>query len=454
MEQGEKQQLGQSLNRQIWALAAPSLGMIMAEPLLLSADTAMVGHLGTTPLAGLGLAAQILGALWGIFIFLTYTTTAAAARAAGQGREDLALRLGLSGMWLGALVGAVLAVVLWLGAPAMVGFFGARGAVAAAAVTYLRCSGAGLVGLLLFMAGTGALRGTFDARTPFYISAGGALFNVGANWVFMYPLGLGIAGSALGTALSQLGMAAALLAVVLPRARARRLPLRPVWAEIGDTWRQGAPLLVRSVALRACLLVTIAAATAAGEQTLAAHQVVAALYALFSYPADALAISAQTLVGHALGAQDQGRLRAVVRACLAWSLAMALVLGLILGLTGPLLAPLYTDSAQVAALSRGALWVVAVTLPLTGLVFCLDGVLIGAGRQRFLAWGMSLTFLCYVPSLYLGLYLVGGSFGRLADPAGSPLALVSIWASFTLAMMGVRALTNGYATWRLWRAQP
>ena len=85
----------------------------------------------------------------------------------------------------------------------------------------------GVTPLLVMLAATGILRGLQDTRTPLYVAVGGNLLNVVLNLALVYGLDLGVAGSALGTDLAQLGSAAALVVVVVRAARAHGAPLTP-----------------------------------------------------------------------------------------------------------------------------------------------------------------------------------------------------------------------------------
>ena len=96
----------------ILALALPSLGALIAEPLFTIIDSTMVGHLGTPQLAGLGVASTVLNTAVGLFIFLAYSTTSLTGRHLGAGRRDLALRSGIEAMWLAGGIGAVAAILL------------------------------------------------------------------------------------------------------------------------------------------------------------------------------------------------------------------------------------------------------------------------------------------------------------------------------------------------------
>ena len=71
--------------REILRLTVPAFLALVAEPLFLLADSAIIGHLGTTQLAGLGVASAALITAANIFIFLAYGTTAIVARQVGAG---------------------------------------------------------------------------------------------------------------------------------------------------------------------------------------------------------------------------------------------------------------------------------------------------------------------------------------------------------------------------------
>nr|WP_052302885.1 MATE family efflux transporter [Cellulomonas flavigena] len=421
------------MDRQILTLAVPALGALVAEPLLVLVDSAMVGHLGTDALAGLALASTVLVTVVGLCVFLAYATTAAVARRIGAGDRAGALQTGVDGMWLGLALGVVLAAAAWLAAPWLISALGADGTVASQAVTYLRWSTPGLPGMLLVLAATGALRGLLDTRTPLVVAASGAVANAVLNAVLIYGAGLGIAGSGLGTALAQLGMAAWLVVVVARGARAAGARLTPAAGGIRANARAGLPLLVRTATLRLAILLTVWTATGLGPSALAGHQVVNAVWGLTAFALDALAIAAQALVGQSLGARDVARTRAVLRRTLQWGVAAGVVLGLVVGGLAPLYVRVFSPDADVQRAAVLGLVVAAVALPLAGWVFVLDGVLIGAGDGPFLAWAGVATLVAYVPAA-LAVHTWA--------PTG-PTGLVWLWVAFAVVFMTARALTTG-----------
>jgi putative MATE family efflux protein len=214
-------------DREIIALALPAFGALVAEPLFILADSAIVGHLGTAQLAGLAVASTLLTTAVSIFVFLAYATTAAVARRVGAGDLSAAIRQGMDGIWLALLLGcAVIAIVLPT-APGLIGLFGTSETAAPYAVTYLRISSFGIPAMLIVLAATGVLRGLQNTRTPLVVAVAGFVANAVLNVALVYGADLGIAGSAWGTVIAQYGMAVAYLVVVVRGARHHGASLRP-----------------------------------------------------------------------------------------------------------------------------------------------------------------------------------------------------------------------------------
>jgi putative MATE family efflux protein len=421
------------LDREILALAVPALGALVAEPLFVLVDSAVIGRLGTAQLAGLSLASNLLVTVVGLCVFLAYATTAVVSRLLGAGRERDALQAGIDGMWLALGIGVVLGAVAWLAAPWAVSALGGTGEVAEHAVTYLRWSSIGLPGMEVVLASTGVLRGLKDTRTPLVVASSGAVVNAVLVVALVYGAGMGIAGSGLGTALTQLAMGSVLAVIVVRGARRRGASLRPRAGGLWSAAAHGAPLLVRTASLRVAILLTVAVATGLCDVTLAGYQVVGSLWGLAAFGLDALAIAAQALVGHGLGVGDVPRVRAVLRRCLRWGVAAGAVFGVALAAGGWWISALFTADDAVRAAATAGLVVVAVFLPMAGWVFVLDGVLIGAGDGRYLAAVGVLTLVAYVPAAL--------AVGAWAPPGAAGLAW--LWVAFAGVFMAARALTTG-----------
>ncbi|MFF3308208.1 MATE family efflux transporter [Streptomyces sp. NPDC002952] len=413
-------------DREIVALAVPAFGALVAEPLFVMADSAIVGHLGTAQLAGLGVASALLMTAVGVFVFLAYATTAAVARRVGAGDLRAAIRQGMDGIWLALLIGATVIAITMPTAPALVELFGASETAAPYAVTYLRISALGIPAMLVVLAATGVLRGLQNTKTPLYVAAAGFVANAALNVGLVYGAGLGIAGSAWGTVIAQFGMAASYLYVVVRGARKHGASLRPDLGGIRACAQAGAPLLVRTLSLRAILLISTAVAAGLGDADMAAHQIIVSLWNLLAFALDAIAIAGQAIIGRYLGAEDAEGARDACRRMVQWGIAVGIVLGLLVVLTRPLFLPLFTSDSVVQNIALPALLVVAIAQPVSGIVFVLDGVLMGAGDGPYLAGAMVLTLAVFAPVALLVPVLGGG--------------LTALWLAMTF-MMTMRLLT-------------
>jgi putative MATE family efflux protein len=385
------------LDRAIFALALPTFATLVSEPLLLLADSAIVGHLGTNQLAGLGIAANVLGILTGLCIFLAYGTTGSVARRLGAGDRSAALAGGLDGLILAVGLGAILAVALESALPWVIEWYQVPGAVAQSATTYLRIAALNLPSILLLLAGTGVLRGLQDTRTPLYVAIVTNLANIGLNFVFVYGLRFGIAGSAIGTLIAQSGAALFVAVVVIRGARRERAPLqlRP-WGVLAAA-RAGIWLVARTATLQAAITLTTRVAATGGAIVLASHQIVSALWTLLAFALDAIAIAGQAIIGRALGAGDVALGRAMTRRMVGWGVICGLVFATVVSTTRPLYVGLFSPDPAVQSLVGQVLLVVAVVTPIAGVVFVLYGVLIGAGDGRYLALAGFIALLAYLP---------------------------------------------------------
>lgn len=414
-------------------LAIPAFGALVAEPLFLIADSALVGHLGATPLAALGIAGAVLQTIVGLMVFLAYGTTPAVARQLGAGHQRYAVAAGIDGMWLAAAIGAVLAVIGAGAAPRLVGLFHAAPDVASQASAYLTVSMAGLPAMLIVFAAAGLLRGLQDTRTPLWVASGGFAANIALNAIFIYGVGLGIVGSAIGTVIAQWGMAGVYILVALRHARRVGAALRPRWAGIRGLSSSGWWLFLRTASLRVAIIVAVALATDISSDALAAWQVIMAVYNAVALALDALAIAAQALIGRSLGIGDLDAVRAVLRRCLWWGVGGGALLGVTLIAVSPVFGLVFTNDGNVLALLPVPLAIIGATTPLGGYVFVLDGVLIGAGDARYLAATGLLNLVVFVPLAWLAV-----AFGGDAAASLSWLTL-----AFGLGYLGARAVTLG-----------
>jgi putative MATE family efflux protein len=313
--------------------------------------------------------------------------------------------------------------------------------VRANALVYLRISLLGVPAMLLVLAGTGYLRGLQDTRTPLVIAVGTAVSNLVVEVVLIYGFGQGIGASALATVLAQTGGAAIYVQRVARAARAHGTSLVPHPASLVDLARVGRDLIIRTAALRATLVLATAVAARLGTVDVAAHQVAFEIWSFLALTLDAVAIAGQAMVGRALGAGDGDLARSAARRMIEWSVTIGVVLGGATAAVHGLLPRVFTSDADVVALAGFLLLWVAALQPVNAVAFVLDGILIGAGDMRFLAWAMVGAAAVFVPaaltvlSLGLGIGWLWAALGLLMVTRAATLS--ARFASHRWVVLGV-----------------
>lgn len=417
--------------RRIAALALPALGVLAAEPIYLLFDIAVVGRLGVLALAGLAIGGLILSVLSSQLTFLSYGTTARSARFYGAGDRAAAVGEGVQATWLALGLGvAIVALVQVVGVP-IVSAIAAGGDIAAAAMPWVRIAIVGVPAILISAAGNGWMRGVQDTMRPLrYVLIG---FGVSAvlcpllvyGWLGMPRLEL--AGSAVANLVGQW-----LAALLFCRALlVERVPLQLDLAVLRAQVVMGRDLVLRTMAFQACFISAAAVAARFGAAALAAHQVVLQLWNFLALVLDSLAIAAQSLVGAALGAGQTEHAKSVAWRVTVFSTLAASVLATVFAVGASVLPSLFTDDRSVLGAMGVPWWFMVAQLPIAGIVFALDGVLLGAGDAAFMRSATLISALVgFLPLIWLSLVFGWG--------------LVGIWSGLSAFMV----LRLGFVGWR------
>ena len=397
--------------RRIFGLALPALGVLAAMPLYLLLDTAVVGRLGATALAALGAAATVQSVVTTQLTFLSYGTTARSARFYGRGDRQAAVAEGVQATWVALGVGAILMVLMWVFAGGIARFMTGSEEVARLAAEWLRVAALAIPLTLVEMAGNGWMRGVQDTRKPLLFTLAGLIPGAIAVPIFVYFWG--ILGSAAATVLG-MGIIAACFLRELHREHEG--DWRPDRGIIGKQLVLGRDLIVRSLAFQVAMLSATAVVGRFGTAPLAAHQIMTQLWNFLTLVLDSLAIAAQTLIGAALGAGHSAK--RVGQRILGYSAGFAVALAVVFAVGASLIPRIFTqDSAVLDAVAR-PWWVMVAMVIAGGVLFALDGVLLGAGDAAFLR---TLTFasviLGYLPGVFLAYALDWGLTGVWAGLA-------------------------------------
>lgn len=397
-----------TVDRAIAALAIPAIFTLIAEPIYLLTDTAIVGRIGTNELGGLAVANTVILFTYAIFVFLTFETTANIARLAGAGRTHEATRYAVQALWLSVALGGVGALVLIGAGPAIVRWLAGTSGVAEAATTYVQIASIGMPALFITMAGAGYYRGLGNTRRPLAITVGVALVNLVAELIMITWLGFGIGASAATTVVAQTLGALCFAIPIVRTARAQHVALRPVPALLRSQALNARPLVIRTIALRAILTACVTITAQLGARQVASFQVAFGVWMFLVFVLDGIEAAAQSLIGNAIGARNVAQARLVARRAFFWSTLLGAAIGLILIVARWPIANLLSPTAGVAAAAAtGMVWA-GFLAPISGPAFAADGILVGSGHTNVLANAMVVASVAFAAIATAGLALGWG----------------------------------------------
>ena len=420
-------------DREIARLAVPALGTLVAEPLYVLADTAIVGRIGTEELAGLALASTVLLSTHALVIFLAYGTTASVARLVGARRDGDAAYQSVQGLWLAAILGLVFVTAIAATDQWLLRLLGGDGEPLAAATLYLRVSLVGLPFMFLVLAGSGAFNGRQDTRTPLVIAVAGAVANLVIEVVLILGFGYGIGASALATVIAQVGTGLVFVHRIVGWCRSAGVGLGPDLGSIRSLAWLGRALVLRSIGLRGSFTLAAAVAARIGTAPLAAYQIGIQIWSTLALALDAVAIAGQALTGKWLGAGSADKAKAAARRMIQLDITVGVAMALgVLAVRQPL-ARVFTTDPEVIATTVAVLVWVAFTQPLNGYVFALDGILIGAGDMSYLGRTMMVSAALFALQAW---WLLDSGRG-----------LNWLWAAITVFMA-----TRAVFLWVRWRS--
>ena len=424
----------------MWALAWPVIVTLFSEAAVGLFDMLMVGRLGADAVAGVGVGAQILGAVGVVTTAIGTGTVALVARHVGAREPAAAQRVLGQSVLLAATAGAatVLPVIVWT--PALVRLFGVTPAVVDLGVAFTRLVMLSIPGgAVLFVVGA-ALRAAGDTRTPLAIGLVVNVVNVIANWALIFGhLGfpaLGVRGSALASTTAFTLGAAIGLALVgggYLRLRLERRDLRLHRATIGRLARIGAPAGLEQLAMQIGFLVYLVFASAYGTAAVAAYFIGVRILALSFLPGIGFSIAAAALVGQNLGAGDPARAKEAAWAATRMCLVLMSGAGLVLFVFATAIARVFVDDPLVIEDTRWFIYMLGACQPLMAVDYALGGALRGAGDTRY-----------PLATLFAGLYGFRLAFAWVVTHA-LHLSTPWLWA----VLIGDYAVRAGLKVWRM-----
>ena len=302
---------------------------------------------------------------------------------------------------VGFFLGIAIAFLGYFAADPLLKLLGADGELLNQARIYLRISMFGAPAMLIMLAGVGYLRGVKDTIRPLWVALGTAFLNLGLELILIYGFDKKIGASAASTVISQWVGASIYLVWIWQSISKYKISLKPKFMVLVKLLRSSSELLIRNLSLTTSFIVATAMAARLGNVDVAAHEVGFQAWFFLAMSMDAIAIAAQALIGNLLGAGHADEARKVGRRAIMWSIGIGVFTGSFLAIFHVPFAEIFSEDTEVVELASFLLLHVAAMAPLSGVAFALDGILIGAGDQRFLAKAMSFSATISIPLMLL-----------------------------------------------------
>ena len=396
-------------------LAWPRIVTGLARMSKSAADVAMVGiAVGPAAIAGVGFASPYWGIAFSLGGGLAGGTIALVSQRYGAEAYD---ELGMAVRASAALVVAVtlpVAAAFWLFPAELISVMTDEARPIALGATYLHILALGVPFAGLNLIGSRIYIGADDAWTPMLVRAGGAVSNIALNAVFVFGLGMGVAGAAWGTVLANVvvtaAFAAGLVAGRLPGAGRLPVTVDPFGSYVHlDTMRDlvriGLPVVGRNGVWTVAKFPMLAIVGLFGHHVVAAYVIARRIWGLMNTPGWGFGLASSSMVGQALGEGDERGAESYARDVVAFAVATYFVAAVIVAvLAEPIVRSFVGDPADPSIPIAVALVYAACVATLAqGVKAAAAGPLDASGDTRWPFYSQVLgMFGCAIPVAYLG----------------------------------------------------
>mmetsp|Transcript_10055 Transcript_10055/g.18936 ORF Transcript_10055/g.18936 Transcript_10055/m.18936 type:complete len:557 (-) Transcript_10055:245-1915(-) len=378
--------------KEIFALALPALGSVIADPLMSLVDTGCVGQLSSLQLAALGPNTAIFNFVFQVFTFLGVVTTNLIATNSPhapelsveerrRSRQDSGNVLAQS-LTLAALCGAACCAVMQAAPSALLSLMGCSPEMLPHAAVYLRIRSLASPAVMVMCVCQGACLGQQDAWTPLRIFVLAGMFNLVWDLYLILHLHMGIAGAAIATVSAQYLGAFVFLWLLHTRGnKPDGVPLRwrglPTWVSIQPFLTMSSTLIARVIFQMTGYAIVTYSATTLGTVASAAHQVTLQLFWFFSYFPEPLSITAQSLIARDM--RQPARVQRMAKMLMGMGFIIGLFLALSVVAAYTFLPRLFTHDEHVATAIRTLRPQAFISILTLSAVMVMDGVSIGSG---------------------------------------------------------------------------
>lgn len=390
-----KREYNTAVLKTLVALSIPTILEEIMSTLLQYVDTAMVGNLGEEATASVSTTTTIGWLIYAIPAAIAVAFLALSAKANGARDYEKLRKLSGQSIFFSLLSGIIIEIIALILAPYIPVWMGVEENIQGPATLYFS-----ILSLTLFLRTSARIfaamiRSTKDTRTPMIISVSENILNVVLNWLFIYQLGYGVAGAAIGSAISYaIGGIAMLIAMLSkPVLRVSLKDMIPSKEIVKEAVKLGTPALGTNIASCLGYVVFTSMVSGMGTTTFAAHSIAVTAEELVYIPGYGLRSATSTLIGNAYGEKNYKKLKATEELSIFLTMLIMITNGILLYSFAYPLMSIFTSSDRVAVLGSQMLKMVAFSEPFFGLMIILEGISYGLGKTKN-------VFLCETFSMW------------------------------------------------------
>ncbi len=376
-----------NLNKNIIQLALPVALENVLHMAVFIVDIIMVGRLGTTAVAAVGLAGALNFVITMIFCALNAGTTALVARNFGAEEKAEAQTVAGQSLLLSIILGLITSPLIFYFASDILILMSAEESVVTLGSTYLKIVLSFLVLRLVILTGTAIFRGAGDTRTPMMITLVMNCANILFNWLLIFGIWIfprmEVEGAAWATSIAYVIGASLIFYKLLSKKSILSINLKSIIdinkSIIQRILRISLPATLDAFLTQIGYLFFIKIVAMLGTVALAAHQIAIRIEAISFMPGYALAIATATLVGQSIGAKkiELARL-SMKRNCQIALMMMGFFAFIFLAFAKPM-AKVFHPEQDVLALSAFCVMIAAIEQPALAIYMVYAGGLRGAG---------------------------------------------------------------------------
>ena len=415
--------------RALLAMGLPTMAGMLINALYSLADTYFVGDLGTVQMAAVTVAYPLGQIIVGLGLLFGNGAAAYLSRLLGQDDRKTANAVASTALYSSIGIGAIAILLSLFFLQPILRQFGALADIMPYALSYSRIYIAFSIFNVFNVTMNNIVSSEGAAKTAMFALMSGAVLNVILDPIFIYTLGLGVAGAAIATALSQMVSSSIYIIYILRKKSVFNFHIRECCFSrdiLSEILKIGVPTLLFQLLTSISIAMINDAAKEYGGSALAAMGPVTKILSMGTLIVYGFLKGFQPIAGYSYGAKKYGRLLETIRTAALWSTIFCVIFGLAAAIfSGPIMAQFTSGDTQMIQIGRQALQINGLSFMLFGVytVYSFLFLVMGKAKEGCIL-GACRQGICFLPAILLLPRIFGLNGVILAQPVADVLSFV------------------------------